>query len=168
MPVILRNTHNANLSFQINYLRSAYATNMTPFSYSPMGVNLRRSGNSASFNINQACSVDDATALKIVSTSPQILDLEKRGMLAVLRPTLPTPAAPAPAPAAVAAVAAPAPPPSAVAVEDALEDAPVSIPKPNSKTTLANLKAYAKQEGIDYPDEIGRKNLYKIIKETFA
>jgi len=167
MPVILRNTHNANLSFQINYLRSAYATNMTPFSYSPLAVNLRRSGHSSSFNINQMCSVDDATALQIISTSPQVLDLEKRGMLTVIRPAAPKPVVAAPVAPPVAVKEA-APPAGAVAVEDALEDAPVSIPKPNSKTTLANLRAYADQEGIDYPSDIGRKDLYKIIKETFA
>ena len=164
MPVILRNTHNANLSFQINYLRSAFTTNMTPFSYSPMAVNLRRSGNSASFNINQACSVDDDTALRIVSCSPQILDLEKRGMLAVIRP-----AAPAPAPAPVAApVVAPVVAPVEAVVEDVLGEAPLSIPKPNSKTTLANLKAYAAQEGIEYAEGISRKDLYKLIKAASA
>jgi len=130
------------------------------------------------------CSVDDAAALKIVATSPQVLDLEKRGMLTVIRPTVavPTPLiTPEPAPIAVSAAPVEAiipveveeeheptvPIPGAVVAEMALDDVLPSIPKPNSRTTLANLKAYAAQQEIDYPKGIGRKDLYKIIKETF-
>ena len=150
-----------------------------------MAVNLRRSGHSSSFNINQMCSVDDATALKIVSTSPQVLDLEKRGMLSVIRPVavpVPVPAAAEPKPEPVLSVEeedAPVvksqelvdedepPIPGAVAVEAALDHVLPSMPKPNSRTTLANLRVYADQQGIEYPAGMGRKDLYKIIKETF-
>lgn len=85
MSVILRNRSNGNLSFEVEHYRSTATLTLSPSgSLAPLHVTLRTRPPHNEIDLSAVCGVDDASAMAIAGSSPQVVTLERRGMLAVI------------------------------------------------------------------------------------